>query len=106
MSRRTLLVEDNPDIAKLVSLHLRDLDCDVEWASDGVTGLRQALAGHYDLIILDLMLPGLDGLEICRRIRSRPTYTPILMLTSKSTELDRVLVKGRQAADALQGVLH
>jgi DNA-binding response OmpR family regulator len=53
--------------------------------------LAEAEAKHYDLIILDLMLPGMDGLEICRRLRSKANYTPILMLTSKSSELDRVL---------------
>lgn len=91
MSRKTLLIEDNPDIAKLVSLHLKDIDCDVAWVSDGDTGLTQALAGRYDLIILDLMLPSMEGIELCRRLRNQPNYTPILMLTAKSSELDRVL---------------
>ena len=54
-------------------------------------GLAEAEAKRFDLIILDLMLPGIDGLEVCRRLRSKTNYTPILMLTSKSTELDRVL---------------
>jgi DNA-binding response OmpR family regulator len=91
MSRRILLIEDNPDIAKLVSLHLKDIDGEVQWAREGIAGLNQALAGRYDLIILDLMLPGLEGLELCRRLRSESDYTPILMLTAKSSELDRVL---------------
>jgi DNA-binding response OmpR family regulator len=60
-------------------------------AHDGQTGLSKATSGAYDLVILDLMLPGLDGLEICRRLRRAVTYVPILMLTSKATELDRVL---------------
>jgi len=91
MSRRILVVEDNRDLARLLDIHLRDLSYEPDLAFDGDTGLAKAESGHYDLIILDLMLPGLDGLEICRRLRSRPGYTPILMLTSKSTELDRVL---------------
>jgi DNA-binding response OmpR family regulator len=70
---------------------LRDLTYDVDLAFDGDAGWTQITSHSYDLIILDLMLPGIDGLEICRRLRSQPTYTPILMLTSKSTELDRVL---------------
>jgi DNA-binding response OmpR family regulator len=63
----------------------------VELAFDGDTGLAKAESGEYDLVILDIMLPGTDGLEICRRLRIKDSYTPILMLTSKSSELDRVL---------------
>ena len=91
MSRKILVVEDNKDLARLLELHLRDLSYDVDLAFDGDAGWTQITSQPYDLIILDLMLPGIDGLEICRRIRSRPAYTPILILTSKSTELDRVL---------------
>ena len=91
MSRKILVVEDNKDLARLLELHLRDLTYDADLAFDGDAGWAQITSQPYDLIILDLMLPGIDGLEICRRLRSRPAYTPILMLTSKSTELDRVL---------------
>ena len=91
MTRKVLVVEDNPDIAKLVSLHLKDLDCEVALATDGLRGLEQARARRYDLIILDLMLPGMDGLELCRRLRGETDYTPILMLTAKSSEVDRVV---------------
>ena len=91
MRRKVLVIEDNPDMADLLALHLQDLQCEVELASDGTVGLQQALATPFDLIILDLMLPGLDGLEICKQIRSTSHYIPILMLTAKSTELDRVL---------------
>ncbi len=86
------MVEDDPDIARLVALHLRDLNCAVDLAGDGEEGLRMAAAAGYDLLILDLMLPGLDGLEVCRRIRAgQEGHVPILMLTAKSTELDRVV---------------
>ena len=91
MSRKILVIEDNQDLARLLELHLGDLSYDVDLAFDGNAGWDQITSTPYDLIILDLMLPGIDGLEICRRIRSQPSYTPILMLTSKSTELDRVL---------------
>jgi len=91
MSRCILVVEDNKDLASLLTFHLRDLSYEVDSAFDGDTGFEKLHAKDYDLIILDIMLPGIDGLELCRRIRSKPTYTPILMLTSKSTELDRVL---------------
>jgi DNA-binding response OmpR family regulator len=91
MPRTILVIEDDQDIAHLVALHLRDLGYAVEVTHHGQAGLRQALAVSYDLIILDLMLPGVNGLEICQQLRTRPNYTPILMLTAKSTELDRVL---------------
>ncbi len=91
MQQRILVVEDNRDLAQLLDLHLRDLSYQVDLVHDGGAGLSKASGGAYDLVILDLMLPGLDGLEICRRLRRAPTYVPILMLTSKSSELDRVL---------------
>ena len=89
--RHILVIEDNEDLAGLLKLHLVDLAYKVELAFDGRTGLSKAKSGAYDLIILDLMLPAIDGLEICRQLRGSSTYTPILMLTSKSSELDRVL---------------
>jgi DNA-binding response OmpR family regulator len=91
MPRRVLIIEDDKDIAHLVELHLRDKGYEVRLAFDGNAGIEQALSKPHDLIILDLMLPGVDGLEICRRLRAAATYTPILMLTSRSSELDRVL---------------
>lgn len=91
MKKRILIIEDNRDLARLLEVHLRDLSYMVEVAGDGVSGLARAEADRFDLIILDLMLPGLDGVEICRRLRARHSYIPILMLTSKSSELDRVL---------------
>jgi DNA-binding response OmpR family regulator len=91
MGRQVLVVEDEADIAQLVKLHLSELGCTVKLALDGIVGLAEAEAKQFDLIILDLMLPGMDGLEVCRRLRAKTIYTPILMLTSKSTELDRVL---------------
>ncbi len=94
MKMNTLIIEDDQDIAELVRIHLLDIDLDmkVSCCSDGLQGWQQIKAHRYDLIILDLMLPGMNGLEICKRVRSRQNYyTPILMLTSKSSELDRVL---------------
>ena len=91
MKRQILVVEDNPEIADLLSIHLKDLNYDIETVHDGLVGLQKALNNHYDLIILDLMLPGCDGIEICQKVRGKADYTPILMLTAKSSELDRVL---------------
>lgn len=89
--RTILVIEDDHDIARLLKLHLHDIGYEVHVAQDGATGCKHALAKTYDLIILDLMLPGMEGLDICRTLRTKPNYTPILMLTAKSTELDRVL---------------
>jgi DNA-binding response OmpR family regulator len=91
MQRRILVIEDDKDIARLVELHLIDAGYGVTVTYEGNAGLELALANHFDLIILDLLLPGIDGIEICRRVRAAPTYTPILMLTSRSSEFDRVL---------------
>ncbi len=91
MAKHILVVEDDLDIGRLLEMHLTDLAYVVEIAKTGVEGLQYVLSKRYDLIILDVMLPGIDGLEICRQIRSLPSYTPILMLTAKSSEIDRVL---------------
>ena len=89
--KRILLIEDERDIAELIRLHLDDLGFVVTITHDGNTGLRKASMGSWDLIVLDLRLPGIDGLEICRRLRQDSSSVPILMLTSKSSELDRVV---------------
>lgn len=91
MPHRILVIEDNHDIAHLVELHLRDAGFDVELATDGRRGLTLASNGSYDLIVLDIMLPELDGLEVCRQLRGAAIQTPILMLTAKTAELDRVV---------------
>ena len=90
-NKKILIIEDNPDIAQLIQVNLTDANLYVELAADGENGLQMAMNGQYSLLILDLMLPGLDGLEICRRLRAADNSTPILMLTAKSSELDRVL---------------
>ena len=89
--KKVLLVEDDPDIVDLLEIHLTDLDCQLTKAYDGVKGLQEAINDTFDLIILDLMLPGMDGMEICRQIRGDKIHTPILMLTAKSEEIDKVL---------------
>lgn len=90
-TRNILVIEDQRDIAELIRLHLQDLPCNVTLRFDGNSGLAEAEAKKYDLIILDLMLPGLDGLELCRRVRAKAVYTPIMMVTAKVNEFDRVL---------------
>jgi DNA-binding response OmpR family regulator len=85
-----LIIEDDKDIAELVAVNLADIGLRAERAFDGKTGLQKALAGSYSLVILDLMLPGMNGLAVCARIRERNPFTPIMMLTARSEELDRV----------------
>ena len=91
MKRNVLVVEDDPDIVNLLQIHLADLGCELTTHQNGRAGFEAALAGSYDLIILDIMLPEMDGTEICRRLRGREVMAPILMLTAKSEEFDKVL---------------
>src|ERR1043166_8984302 len=91
MARRILVVEDDRDIAQLVEMHLRDMGAEVTLAHDGAEALEMAQSGTFDLLILDIMLPSVDGLEICKRVRSGERYTPILMLTARSSEIDRII---------------
>ena len=87
---RILIAEDERDLSNLVRRHLEDEGHQVIQAFDGPTAAQSAAREHPDLVILDWMLPRLDGLEVCRRIR-RESIVPILMLTARSEEIDRVL---------------
>ncbi len=87
---RILLIEDDRDIADVVSSNLRDEGYRVEHAADGRSGLDRALRDPPDLVILDLGLPLLDGMDVCRRLRQRDPATPLLMLTARGAEADRV----------------
>jgi DNA-binding response OmpR family regulator len=89
--RHVLVVEDNADIAQLLELHLSAVGCIVRRVGDGESALAEARREPYDLVVLDLMLPGIDGLEVCRRLRAAGDDPAILMLTARSSELDRVL---------------
>ena len=91
MQKKILVIEDNSDIANLVMVNLRSNNMQVHHAENGKKGLQMVLTGNYQLVILDLMLPGMDGMDICRTMRSEKNYTPVLMLTAKTSELDRVL---------------
>jgi DNA-binding response OmpR family regulator len=89
--KRILIAEDQADIRNLLVLNLRNAGYEVTDVADGLAALASETAQNNDLLILDLMMPGLDGLEVCKTLRARGCNTPILMLTAKSTELDRVL---------------
>jgi len=91
MDGRILLVEDDPSIREITALGLRGAGFEVTTAVDGVEGLAKARAEQPDLVLLDVMLPRMDGLEVCRRLRAKGETVPIIMLTAKSEEIDKVL---------------
>ena len=86
-----LVVEDDPDLQMLLDLHLGDLGYRVDLVGDGREGLERARVGDYALVILDRMLPGMEGLEVCRALRAEGVPTPVLMLTARSEESDKVV---------------
>ncbi len=88
---KVLIVEDDPDIIQLIDIHLKDLDCEIQVASNGKKGFELAMASSFDLVILDIMLPEMDGISICQKMRALDNFTPVLMLTAKSEEIDKVL---------------
>ena len=89
--KKILIIEDEPDLVKGLKLNLSDEGFDVDWAVNGVDGLRKAIDEAPDIIILDLMLPEMDGLEVCRRLRQKSINIPVIMLTAKGGEIDKVV---------------
>jgi DNA-binding response OmpR family regulator len=87
---KVLLIEDDVRLAERTAEYLQGHELAVEIAGDGETGLTRALSGEFDVILLDLMLPRLDGLEVCRRLRQRSAL-PVIMLSARSEEIDRIL---------------
>ena len=90
-SVNVLVVEDDSEIAELIKLHLEDLPARVTVASDGYEGLREARAGRFDLIVLDVRLPGRDGLEICQILRVEKIRSPILVVSARGSDADRII---------------
>ncbi|WP_276485537.1 response regulator transcription factor [Paraflavitalea pollutisoli] len=88
---KVLLLEDDAQIVDLLTIHLVDLGCAVQTQANGQQGLALALDQPFDLIILDLMLPGMNGMEVCRRLRQVDRHTPVLILSAKSEEIDKVV---------------
>lgn len=89
--KKILIIEDEPDLIKGLKLNLSDEGFSVDWAINGAEGLRKAVEETPDLIILDIMLPEMDGLEVCRKLRQKNIDTPIIMLTAKGAEIDKVV---------------
>ena len=86
-----LVAEDQTDIRDLLVMNLRSAGYEVSAVGDGAQALARQLEAPADLLVLDLMMPRMDGLEVCKALRAKASATPILMLTAKSTELDRVI---------------
>jgi DNA-binding response OmpR family regulator len=91
MKDSILIIEDEIDIAKLILVHLSELDLHCDICTHGEQALEKALSNNYQLILLDVMLPGISGLDICRHVRQIKPLQAIVMLTSKTSEIDRVL---------------
>ena len=91
MNEKILIIEDEEDLVKGLELNLVDEGYAVDYALNGKEGLEKALAEPPDLILLDIMMPGMDGLEVCRRLRENKMNVPILMLTAKGEEIDKVV---------------
>ena len=89
--KRVLIVEDDAHIAELLRMHLHDEGYAVTHAADGHAGMRELARGQWDALVLDLMLPGVDGLEICRAARAMARYTPIIITSARSSEVHRIL---------------
>ncbi|GIJ51018.1 DNA-binding response regulator [Virgisporangium aliadipatigenens] len=91
MGQSVLVVDDDPTVSDVVRRYLERAGLDVHLAGDGVSALRAFETGRPDLVVLDLMLPGIDGLEVCRRMRAARSDVPVVMLTALGEEADRVL---------------
>lgn len=89
--KRILLIEDDKQIGELIEIHIRDIFCDCTKAYTGTDGLELALQKKFDLIMLDIMLPDMNGIDICREIRAEKNNTPIMMLTARSEEIDKII---------------
>ncbi len=88
---KILIIEDEESVLMALEIDLKIEGYEVSSAKDGVTGLTMAKKGGYDLIILDIMLPEMNGFEVCKQLRQSGIMTPVLMLTAKSQEIDKVL---------------
>ncbi|MGP3778998.1 response regulator transcription factor [Halanaerobium saccharolyticum] len=90
-NKKILLIEDDKNIFELVKAMFNSYNTEVVFKKDGKSGYKEAMGNDYDLILLDIMLPEMDGWEICKKLKEKKVYTPIIMLTAKAEEADKVL---------------
>ena len=89
--KNILIIEDDENILELVDIHLKDIHCTTSKANNGTDGIKQAINKTFDLIILDINLPDISGIEICKKLREEKVSTPIMMLTARSEEIDKII---------------
>lgn len=89
--KNILIIEDDENILELVDIHLKDIHCITTKANNGTDGIKHAIKKTFDLIILDINLPDISGIEICKKIRAEKISTPIMMLTARSEEIDKII---------------
>lgn len=89
--KKILVIEDDPSISKGICLSLEEENFETKCVYDGLEGLNEASINHFDLIILDIILPSMNGIEVCKKIRGKGNAVPIIILTSKTDEIDKVL---------------
>lgn len=89
--KNILMIEDDENILELVDIHLKDIHCTTTKANNGTDGIKHALKKSFDLIILDINLPDISGIEICKKLRAEKIATPIMMLTARAEEIDKVI---------------
>ncbi|MGD9558160.1 MAG: response regulator transcription factor [Mangrovibacterium sp.] len=99
---KILIIEDEPGILSFLEEGLREEGFGVDGATEGIPGLQLALANHYDLLLIDWMLPGMNGIELCRRVRQRNARLPVIFLTAKDTVQDAVLALDTGANDYIK----
>jgi DNA-binding response OmpR family regulator len=91
MQQQVLIVEDDQDIARLLQVHLTELSLNVDHVFDGESAMDKLQEGNYAIVLLDIMLPGVDGLTLCREIKASSPHISVVLLTSKSNEMDRII---------------
>lgn len=101
MKEKILIVDDEPSILTLLTYNIEHAGFETDFATDGVEAVNKVVSNDFDLIILDLMLPKMDGMEVCKHIRNKDIDTPILMLTARNEEANKILGLGLGADDYL-----
>ena len=91
MAKNVLIIEDDTNLADLMEIHLKDMSYVVNKVANGAEGLEMARTDPFDLIVLDIMLPGMDGMQICTSLRQEKNTTPIIMVTAKSEDMDKLM---------------